>query len=397
MASGHVEKRGKRGWTTVVVEHDPNPATGQRKREKFTIKTPPKTYLTKEQAEGVLYARLVALNAGTYIAPSPVTLAVFLERWFAERCKGRALAPATLSNYALSIRYLKEAFGGLTLDKLQPGYLEAAYGRLLSEGRTAPTIHRMHVVLHTALAYAVKLQLVPRNVADSADAPVVKTREITVLTPEEASRLLTVARKYAVGGIIALALHTGLRRGELLGLQWRDIDLEGGFLRVSRILQHIDGRTILKAPKTEKSRREVGLDEEAVALLRSIRERNPQHEFVFCKKDGSPYNPTYVSRKAGEIARRAGFPMRLHDQRHAFATLGLAAHVEAKVMQEILGHKDISTTLDTYTHVLRQLKKDAAQAIGDALKNARHQLGTKSDSAGETKEAGKQADKPGSV
>lgn len=396
MASGHVEKRGKRGWTSLVIEHDPDPVTGTRRREKFSVKVPRGTYLTKQEAQGVLNTRLVALNAGTYIAPSPVTLGEFLQRWFAERCKGRVLAPATLSNYALSIRYLTEAFGGLTLDRLQPGYLEAAYGRLLSEGRTAPTIHRMHVVLHTALAYAVKLQLVSRNAADSADAPAVKTREITVLTPEEADRLLTVARRYAVGGIITLALHTGLRRGELLGLQWRDIDLDGGFLRVSRILQCIDRQTILKTPKTEKSRREVGLDEEAVTLLRSIRERNP-HEFVFCKKDGSPYNPTYVSRKAAEIARRAGFPMRLHDQRHAFATLGLAAHVEAKVMQEILGHKDISTTLDTYTHVLRQLKKDAAQAIGNTLKNAGHQLGTKSDSAGETKEAGKQADKPGSV
>ena len=396
MASGHVERRGKRGWTTVVIEHDPDSVTGLRKREKFTIKTPPGQYLTKQQAQGVLNTRLVALNAGTYIAPSPVTLTEFLERWFAERCKARKLAPASLSNYSLSIRYLTEAFGGLTLDKLQPGYLEAAYIRLVSEGRTPATVQRMHRVLHTALAYALKLHLVPGNAADAVDLPAVESREIRVLSPEEADGLLTVARRYALGDLITLALRTGLRRAELLGLQWRDIDLENGFLRVQRILQRIDGQTIIKPPKTDKSRREIGLDDEALELLRRLRERNP-HEFVFCKKDGSPYSPTYVSRKAGEIARKAGFPMRLHDQRHAFATLALVAKVEAKVVQEVLGHKDIGTTLDLYTHVLREQKKDAAQAIGNVLKNARHQLGTSSQSATEEKEAGKQVDKPGSV
>jgi integrase len=334
-------------------------------------------YMKKEQAEAILNARLLQMNAGTYVPPSGITLGEMLDRWYGERCQPR-LAPASLSSYRLSMRMLAGALGQVPLENLTPGMVEAAYGRLQGEGKGAATILRAHKVLHAALRYAVKSQLVARNVAEYADAPAPRRREMRALGPQEADRLLEALSGYSLRDLIALALRTGLRRGELLGLRWEDIELDAGVLHVRRILQRIDGQLIIKGPKTAKSRRDVYLDPEAVALLRDLRARNP-HEYVFCKPDGSPYNPTYVSRKFKQIARVAGFSMRLHDLRHTFATLALASGVAMKVLQEMMGHEDLATTADTYTHVLAALKKDAARAIGNTLKNAGHRFGTDSD------------------
>ena len=178
---------------------------------------------------------------------------------------------------------------------------------------------------------------------------------------------------------LALAASTGLRRGELLALRWRDVDLEAGLLRVVASLQRVDADFVYLPPKTDRARRTVGLPPAAVALLRQHRKEQAERrlllgeawsdlDLVIERGDGVPLPPDSLSRGWYRLLRRVGLPgLRLHDLRHAFATRLLEASVHPKVVSEALGHSSVSFTMDTYQHLMPTMQDAATRAIEEAI------------------------------
>lgn len=245
------------------------------------------------------------------------------------------------------------------------------------------TVHKMHVVLHKALDQAVADGLIPRNVTDALKVPRIERAEIVALTAEEANRLTEAARESEdrLQALYVLAVHTGLRQGELLALKWDDLDLEAGTLRVRRTLTHAGGGYSMSEPKTKKSRRTVRLTSGAVVALRRHLERQMEEMdllgslykpggLVFANEVGGIVNPPNLrNRSFKRVLGFAGLPAgtRFHDLRHTCATLLLSRNINPKVVSEMLGHANIAITLDTYSHVLPDMQEKAAKALEEAL------------------------------
>jgi integrase len=239
----------------------------------------------------------------------------------------------------------------------------------------------MHTLLHKSLAQAANDGLIPRNVADNLKLPRIDCEEIDPLTAEEANRLIEAAAGDRLEAIYTIAIHTGLRQGELLSLRWEDLDLEAGALRVRRTLTRTKGTYSMGEPKTKKSRRTVRLTTGAVAALRGHLERQLEEMdrlgslyqpggLVFASEAGGIINPSNLrNRSFTRLLRRAGLPpdTRFHDLRHTCATLLLSRNVNPKIVSEMLGHATIAITLDTYSHVLPDMQEKAAIALEEAL------------------------------
>jgi integrase len=243
-------------------------------------------------------------------------------------------------------------------------------------------------VLREALQHAVKWQLLARNPADAAEAPRCSRYEVPALAPDDLWRLLDEADKSPFGTIVRLAVMTGLRQGELLGLRWQDVDLQGGALQVRQTCQWLPRQGfIFRQPKSHRSVRPVALSPAAVARLRQHRsgqleERlavGPAYEdlgLVFATALGQPMHPSVLRKAWLRMVEKAGLGrLRFHDLRHAHATLMLQQGVHPKIVSERLGHSGVSITLDTYSHVLPGLQAQAAAQLDLLIERARPQSG----------------------
>ena len=242
-------------------------------------------------------------------------------------------------------------------------------------------------MLSEALGHAVKWGLLGRNVGEAVDPPRPKKKEMRALDADGVRRVLKAAEGTRYHAAIHLALFTGLRRSELLGLRWQDVDLHMATLSVPRGFHRLLGaRDVFEEPKSATGSRQVALSPAASMALRGHRERM-EADFaalgtilapetpVFCKSDGSPTLPDTLSHAFGKIARRAGLEgIRLHDSRHTHASLMLAQGIHPKIVQERLGHSSISVTLDLYSHVAPTLQQQAALKFDEGLKE--HALDT---------------------
>ncbi len=237
------------------------------------------------------------------------------------------------------------------------------------------------MMLHRALKDAVRWGLVARNVCDLVSPPRRAHYEFKSLTKEQAQQLLTALHGHNMEALFVLALTTGMRRGEILALKWQDIDFVQNTLQVRRIFTRSKGqRYVLAEPKTDKSRRSLMLPTLVVDLL--MQHRTHQQEakseagefwqaldLVFCTALGTPLNPNKVLERFKTVLKRAGLPdIRFHDLRHSAATMLLTMGVHPKVVQELLGHNQISMTMDIYSHVLPTMQQDAMNKMNDALK-----------------------------
>ncbi|GHO84395.1 tyrosine-type recombinase/integrase [Dictyobacter formicarum] len=262
--------------------------------------------------------------------------------------------------------------------------LQAFYELKLNSGLSPTTVTTIHNVLHKALQSAVKWNLVARNVCKLVSPPRRERFEVKVLSLEEIQKLLSVARGRDIEGLLCLAVATGLRRGELMGLKWQDIDLVAGTLQVKRTLSRVpskmEGQGYVEADtKTKKSRRSIVIAPFAIEALKQHRIRQleaklkvgsawQENGYVFCTSIGTHVNPTRdILDPFKALLKEAGLPdVRFHDLRHSSATLLLSAGIHPKVVQEVLGHSNISITMDIYSHVLPNMQKDAMSRL-DAL------------------------------
>jgi integrase len=247
----------------------------------------------------------------------------------------------------------------------------------------------MHNLLHKALDDAVRWNLVARNVCDAVSPPRRKRFETHSLNAEQVQQLLTAAQGHKQEALFVLALATGMRRGEILGLKWQDISFATSMLQVRRTLNYVPYRGFIEAePKTEKSRRSIILPPFALETLKQHYNRQQEaklkagnawqdRDLVFCNSIGTPLDPkSQVRVQLNALLQKAGLPhIRFHDLRHSTATMLLSMGIHPKVVQELLGHNQISMTMDIYSHVMPTLQQDAMNKLNQALQGGIMEVG----------------------
>ena len=340
-------------------------------------------FATRRDAQAALNEALTATQHGTYVAPSRQTLAEFLEVWL-EGLRFE-LAVTAWTNYSeVAHRYVIPYLGHRRLLELTPVQIKAWHTELRSRGRrnggalSARSVQLAHRVLHRALADAVRWHLLPNNPASAARAPKVERTEMQVWSVEEAARFLAAVAGARLSALWVLALHTGLRRGELAGLRWKDLDLAEGSLTVAQQRTTAAYQVVVAAPKA-RSNRQLTLAVPTVEALRTHRSTQRRERlaagpawedsgYVFVDELGRPYHPQRLRVMFEQACKATGLPaIRLHDLRHTMATLALQAGVHPKVVQEQLGHSGIEVTLDIYSHVPQTVRRDAVDRIANLL------------------------------
>jgi integrase len=301
----------------------------------------------------------------------------YLEDWLAH-VRGRVRA-RTFQGYEGLIRlYALPALGDLPLRDVGPLDLQALYSYLLNEREptiAAGTVLNLHLVLTQAFGQAVKWGLLDRSPAAGAQPPRPRRPEPVAVDANLATRMLAAAEGHPIEVPLAIALATGMRRGEILGLRWGDLDPDLTVAHVRRSLQSLAPEAVFEEPKTRRSRRAVALpaflrpylDRQRVDQGRRrevLGDRWVDADLIVDAGDGSAVNPANLSAAWPKFLRRAGLPhVRFHDLRHAHATLMLMQGVHPKIVSERLGHASIGITLDTYSHVLPGMQAEAAEAF----------------------------------
>lgn len=308
-----------------------------------------------------------------------VTVGTFLLQWLERSVSGRN-RPSTIRSYTSHVHvHLLPALGKKSLARLTPDDVEAFMKEKQSAGMTAATVVRIRSTLRRALAVAQKQGLVIRNVAALADPPSLKAKHFEALTVEQAREFLKAVRGHRMEGVFVLAITTGLRQGELLGLQWSDIDFASKRMSVRRALQRVNGTLTMVEPKTSRSRRTLTLPPLAMDQLEAERERqqsiassegptwNPLG-LVFVTSRGTPLDGGNVTHTFQRVLHEAGLPrIRFHDLRHTCASLLLAQGANMRVIMEQLGHSQIGLTMNTYSHVMNEALQDAADRMEHVL------------------------------
>jgi integrase len=335
---------------------------------------------TREEAHEKLIEALSNRNKGLVFDADNIKVSEYLERWLAASVRD-TVRPTTFERYEQIVRlHVCPVLGKLRLKDLTPTHVRGLYREKLDAGLSPRTVQYVHVTLHKALKQAVMDGLIPRNAIEAVKPPQVRREEMRPLAPEQVKVLLQATRDERLEALYVLAVTTGLRQGELLGLKWEDVDLEAGTLQVRRTLATAKGGPQLTAPKTKGSRRTVRLTQSAVNALRSHLERQlgeidkagslwRENGLIFASETGDPLDRRYVTtHRFKPLLKRAGLPqIRFHDLRHTCATLLLGRNVNPKIVSEMLGHASIAITLDTYSHVLPNMQSEAAKAMEDAL------------------------------
>ena len=312
---------------------------------------------------------------GLPLGDSRQTVREFFIRWL--EAVRPSLSQRTWERYEQYTRlHVVPGLGDFKVSSLSGQHLERFYAdRLATLNPT--TVHHIHALIHRAFASAVRQRLLAFNVANEVDPPRIKRSEFAALTAEQARRLLRAARGHRLEALFTLALSTGMRQGEMLALSWRDIDLAHRRVTVRGTLQRIGGKGLLVGePKTRSSRRRVALGATAVKALTDHYQREctaasdrgagfREDDFVFTNERGGPLDPGNLrDRVFRPLLAQAGLPMiRFHDLRHSAATLLLGEGLHAKIVSEMLGHANITMTLDTYSHVTPTMHDQAANVI----------------------------------
>ncbi len=372
---GSISKRSGGGW---MAQYYVLSGTGGRERRTLYAKT-------RAEAARKLARAIGERDTGFVVDAGRLTVGDYLERWLEDSVKG-TVRTSTYEAYRYMVEpHLVPFLGALKLRDINPVHVRALYREKLEAGLSAATVRKMHAVLNKAMKQAVLDGLIHRNVCDSVRPPRLARKEIRPLDPEQAGALLRAAASDRLEALYVLAVHTGMREGELLGLQWEDVSLDGEepVLRLRRALVREAGKVALGELKTPKSRRQVRLTRAATGALRAhlarqmeeIERAGPSYRpggLVFATESGSPINPSNLrTRSFKPLLRRAGLAgICFHDLRHTCATLLLTRNVHPKLVQELLGHATISMTLDTYSHFLPSMGDQTVRAMEAALGTA---------------------------
>jgi integrase len=367
---GSISRRKNGGW---MAQYSVYTAQGRKRKTLYGR--------TRQEVATKLAMALSDRESGLVFDDEGLTVGKYLDKWIDSSMRG-SVRQSTLVRYEQIVRlHIKPTLGRVALKNLTPAHIQGLYRDRLDSGLSPATVQKIHVVLHKALDQAASWSLVPRNPTESVKAPRPAPEEIRPLNREQTKAFLEAARGERFEALYVLAVSTGLRQGELLGLKWGDVDLENGLIRVRRTLTRNKGRLLLDEPKTKRSRRTVRLTETAVQALKGhlaqqieqmerLGDLYEDQDLIFATQRGTLTNPTNLRRRSfAPLLEKAALPsIRFHDLRHTCATLLLSSNVNPKIVSEMLGHATIAITLDTYSHVLPTMQDSAARALEDALR-----------------------------
>ena len=375
---GHIRQRGKQSWQ-LKFDLGRDPATGKRITRLVTFRG------TKREAQAELNRLLNRRNEGTYVDPTKMSVAEYLEHWLSVDIE-RRVARKTVLRHRGIIRHniipLFRASGQCRCVSSLPFISRRQRHRdSCGAALSAQTVLHVHRTLSQALEHAVKTDVLFRNPALQVRPPRPPGREIKILTKPEIAQVLRACEGRGLYLPILVAVTTGVRRGELFGLHWSDIDLSAGRLTVNQSLEWANGKPAFKSPKTKGSRRTITLPALTVQALKTHKtEQAAQHlrlglgkpGLVFTRADGKPVSLDYVSRTFGElIAELRVTPITFHGLRHTHISHQLMDGVHVKVVSERAGHANVSITLSVYATFLPNLQDKAAEGMDQWL---RHEL-----------------------
>lgn len=333
---------------------------------------------SRDDAERRMREILSTLDNGTYTPPTRYTVSDILDQWMSGYCKTNC-QQRTIEGYKSVARlHLMPILGSVPLKDLRPQDIQSHYSTLC-ETLTNRTVLHIHRVLSQALRWAVEQDYIGRNPCDRVHPPKAEKKTVSTLSAFEVGILLREAQGSPYYPTIFTTVNTGLRRNELLALRWRDVDLDVMMsISVSRTLYKGKGKIEYKEPKTQHSRRRIAMPLKLVSYLRGYRAQKESEslhlgrllspdDLIFTDKKGKPIDPSVLSHNFGRIAKRLGLDAHLHSMRHTYASLMLAANVHPKIVSESLGHSNVSTTLDIYSHVTPGLQEAAAKKLDSVL------------------------------
>ncbi|MFO7172598.1 MAG: tyrosine-type recombinase/integrase [Bacillota bacterium] len=365
-------KRDRKWVCEIIVGRDPT--TGKKQVIRFA-------HERKAEVSAWRVQKLAELRQGNLVAkPSEQTVQEFMEHWISTTLV-HEVKPSTVNLYREMLRYyIGPGLGKVPLAKLTPQMVAAFYHKLMSDGLSPRSTQIVHACLRRALQQAVDWQLIPKNPVAAVKKPRSEQKEFTALTPEQVKRFLDAARESRLHALFTLAVLTGMRLGELLGLRWQDVDLDKGTITVAQILERVGSSFRFNSPKTKASRRTFELPAACIQALRRWRREQAEErmrvgpawahpELVFTTTLGTPLSHWNVTKRDFRaVLEKAGLPrIRFHDLRHTAATLMLDQGVPVHVVSRVLGHASVTVTLQVYAHVLEQKKKEAARAIDEFL------------------------------
>jgi integrase len=320
---------------------------------------------TRKDAAAKLAKAIAERDSGIVFDSESLNLSDYLDRWL-KSVEG-TIRPGAFRRYEEASRiHVKPYLGSKKLNRINTLQLQSLYARKLDQGLSPRTVQIIiHATLHKALKQAVRWSLIPRNAAEFAAPPKTQRTEIKPLTEEQVKRVLNAVRGDQLEALYVLAITTGMRSGELLGLRWEDVDLEARTLQVRRTV--FNGR--IESPKTLKGKRSIRLTQISITVLRKHQRTG---EWIFSTKVGTPVSAHNLHNHSWKpLLKKTTLPLntRFHDLRHTCATLLLTKGVLPKIVQELLGHSSISITLDTYSHVLPNMQGEAVRAMEDIFED----------------------------
>ena len=369
---GNIRKRKDGRWEgRYTVGHDP--VTG---KQIF------KNVLGKTQAEVKEKLKKALIEAGQVdIAKAgKYTVGTWMDEWFENVAKIKVRASSHQTYRGYIDNHIKPNIGNIPLEKLTTMDLQKFYRKLLIKGRvdrieskdqpkglSAKTVRNINQVISSAMDLAVAQKIILTNPTDACELPKVEHQEMQTIPAEQLQAFLLEARASGVYEMYYIELATGLRRGELLGLKWADIDWKNGVIKVRRQIARIDGKLVEAPLKTKNSYRAVSISPQAIEVLKQQKAKT-NDEYVFPSPNGGPISPDSVRHMLHRVLERAGIPkVRFHDLRHTFATVALQNGVDIKTVSGMLGHFSAGFTLDTYAHVTTAAQKEAAQTMENVL------------------------------
>lgn len=372
---GHIRKRGNYYCIVVELGRDIN---GKRKQKWFS------GYKTKKDAEKDIARIINEIETGQFIEMKDLKLTEYWEQWL-ESIKPNLTKMGFLYYKNMLNSTLNNYLGHMKLNKLTPLHIQAFLNSVIKDKNiNGSTLKHYYDLLNASLKQAVKWQLIAFNPCEAIETPRPANKKITVLSPDEANLLLDYAEKSKFKVMylpLVLALTCGMRRGEILGLQWDDIDFKNNVINIrNNLIYTKDNGLELVDPKTHNSKGSVAMLPLTVEVLKNtkktqkeykalIQDKYNDNNFVCTWEDGRIIRPDYLTHTFKKILKSCDLPdMRFHDLRHTHATLLLLKEVNPKIVSERLRHSDISITLNTYSHVLPQMQKDAVNKLSQIFK-----------------------------